>query len=97
MFCEECGTQLEEGMLFCPNCGMKVENEPVPKLLEESAGTAGALENAVYREIKAEEVDTVREEPSADDVFTKAVFCPHCGAVNHGDDPFCANCGGALA
>lgn len=96
MFCEECGTQLEEGMLFCPNCGMKVENEPVPKLLEESAGTAGALENAVYREIKAEEVDTVREEPSADDVFTKAVFCPHCGAVNHGDDPFCANCGGAL-
>ena len=51
MFCEECGTQLEEGMLFCPNCGMKVENEPVPKLLEESAGTAGALENAVYREI----------------------------------------------
>mgnify|MGYP001030465890 FL=1 len=96
MFCEECGTQLEEGMLFCPNCGMKVENEPVPKLLEESAGTAGALENAVYREVKAEEVDTVREEPSADDVFTKAVFCPHCGAVNHGDDPFCANCGGAL-
>lgn len=90
MFCEQCGTQLEEGMLFCPNCGTKVENDPIPD------GKAQDVENAVYREITAKEIDVVREEPSADDVFTKAVFCPHCGAVNHGGDSFCANCGGAL-
>ncbi|MBE5914956.1 MAG: zinc-ribbon domain-containing protein [Pseudobutyrivibrio ruminis] len=24
MFCSSCGTQLEEGTLFCPNCGNPV-------------------------------------------------------------------------
>lgn len=23
-FCGQCGTQLEDGMLFCPSCGAKV-------------------------------------------------------------------------
>lgn len=24
MICQNCGTQIEEGMSFCPKCGMKV-------------------------------------------------------------------------
>lgn len=29
MFCNNCGTKLDEGVLFCPNCGNKVDNVPV--------------------------------------------------------------------
>lgn len=27
MYCEHCGVQLEEGAVFCQNCGAKVEAE----------------------------------------------------------------------
>ena len=29
MFCNNCGTKLEEGVFFCPNCGNKVDNVSV--------------------------------------------------------------------
>lgn len=31
MFCEKCGTQLEDGMVFCPECGNKVSNPETEK------------------------------------------------------------------
>ncbi|MBR3306020.1 MAG: zinc ribbon domain-containing protein [Lachnospiraceae bacterium] len=30
MFCEKCGNELEEGELFCPQCGSKVSVEETP-------------------------------------------------------------------
>ena len=35
MFCKQCGTQIEEGMAFCTNCGAKVENQPQPPMGQE--------------------------------------------------------------
>ncbi|PHU33767.1 zinc ribbon domain-containing protein [Pseudobutyrivibrio ruminis] len=32
MFCNNCGTQLEEGAAFCPNCGGSVGVAPAPQL-----------------------------------------------------------------
>ena len=32
MFCNNCGTQLEEGAAFCPNCGSSVSVAPAPQL-----------------------------------------------------------------
>jgi tryptophan-rich sensory protein len=32
MFCNNCGTQLEEGAAFCPNCGSSVGVAPAPQL-----------------------------------------------------------------
>lgn len=29
MFCEQCGTKINEGEQFCPNCGMKISIEEI--------------------------------------------------------------------
>ncbi len=41
MFCQNCGTQIEDGVKFCPNCGAAVEvkEEPAP-VYEEPAAPA---------------------------------------------------------
>ena len=43
MFCENCGTQLEDGTRFCPNCGSPVANSGDIKgfVYNENAGAAG--------------------------------------------------------
>ena len=31
MYCERCGTKLEDDARFCPNCGSSVDAENIPK------------------------------------------------------------------
>ena len=31
MFCENCGSRLEEGSMFCTNCGQSIPVEPMPE------------------------------------------------------------------
>ncbi|WP_044937241.1 zinc ribbon domain-containing protein [Pseudobutyrivibrio sp. LB2011] len=47
MFCSSCGTQLEEGTLFCPNCGNPVAqaNDTAQTQAEASAAQASAPVN----------------------------------------------------
>lgn len=54
MFCNNCGTQLEEGATFCPSCGSAVAAAPAPQLglkwahfLAYFALWAGALINII--------------------------------------------------
>ena len=35
MYCEKCGTKLEDNARFCPNCGSPVGSENIPKGNEE--------------------------------------------------------------
>jgi len=79
MFCQECGTRIEDDLMFCPNCGTKVGTEPIPVF-------AGSQEEKTHS-APSQSLETSTGE---------AVFCPHCGALNHNGDPFCANCGGSL-
>ena len=41
-FCTNCGNPLEEGTLFCPECGQKVEINPVAAAPEAAVAAAAA-------------------------------------------------------
>jgi hypothetical protein len=34
MFCSKCGKQLREGSVFCDGCGVKIESDVIPEILE---------------------------------------------------------------
>ena len=58
MFCTNCGERLEDGMLFCPNCGTKI-------IWEEPKAEEPKAEEPKAEEPKAEE-PKVEEEPKAE-------------------------------
>lgn len=59
MFCEKCGTKLEEGELFCPNCGERVVPEEESKTEEPVEQAAPEAEDTNNAE------DTVKPEEPA--------------------------------
>ena len=61
MFCNNCGTKLDEGVLFCPNCGNKVDNVPVE---ENEDDKTVILSEEMYEVVRENEnpVETVQEE-----------------------------------
>lgn len=55
MFCEHCGTKMEEDEKFCPNCGRKVEAEGSGNMTGRQAERAGAPnEQPYYGEMETE-------------------------------------------
>ncbi|GEM_PF-5242841 len=48
MFCEHCGTKMEEDEKFCPNCGRKVEAEESGNMTGRQAERAGAPNQQPY-------------------------------------------------
>lgn len=85
MFCNNCGTELEEGMMFCSNCGAEVTSDSVGPddddktviLSEEINETENTAETAM---VVPAEVEQKR-------------FCPNCGTENRIKDLFCQECG----
>ncbi|WRK52020.1 zinc ribbon domain-containing protein [Coprobacillaceae bacterium CR2/5/TPMF4] len=54
MFCSKCGTKLEEGAKFCPECGATVENQKNGNTIEGVSGvyvdnTTPPVENVVTK------------------------------------------------
>lgn len=61
MFCQNCGTLLEEGVKFCPNCGTQVV---VPNVVETVAQAAEEPVKPVEETVKAAE-EPVYAQPQA--------------------------------
>ncbi|GHU60301.1 hypothetical protein FACS1894171_1250 [Clostridia bacterium] len=110
IFCEQCGSQIEEEAVFCPECGaaVTVAEEPGPSPTCPSCGAALA-EGAVFCPECGAAV-TVAEEPGPSPTCPScgaalaegAVFCPECGAAvtvaeEPEPSPTCPSCGAALA
>lgn len=109
MFCEECGTKIDDGLMYCPNCGTKVGTEPVP-VMEPVGEDDDEKTTYISKETLQQESEIPIPTPTPTPAPTPAptpspvpdmpsgnpVFCPHCGAMNNGADLFCANCGGSM-
>jgi len=83
MFCEKCGTQLEENTQFCPNCGNMIANskkdsitDAFKKITNTAVNTAKSAGNAVKGSINnmtdtAAEKNNVNKAISSDDDLSK--------------------------
>ena len=66
MFCNNCGTKLDEGALFCPNCGNKVDNVPVEESEDDKTVILSEEMYEVVRENENENPGETGQEVNAD-------------------------------
>lgn len=95
MKCKNCGAELMEGIIFCPECGEKNEtdgqNEYQPDQEEVKQGTEDIVSETtepvgLNREPQPDPAQEEKQEISKK-------YCPQCGTENVEDAVFCGNCG----
>lgn len=89
MKCSFCGAELKEGILFCGNCGHRVEVERKQNC--PNCGTALCKNENFCRECGYKISDFVEEDHYAD-----KPICPNCGSIVKSDAAFCGACGFSL-
>lgn len=100
MFCKNCGVQLSEEVVFCPECGTKQEKEDrvIPVNADEMTEVQEEEKNdvieqeTVQQEMESQQTQIVEAEIVAEQVK----YCHNCGSVNAQEDAFCCNCGAAF-
>ena len=104
MRCRKCGAPLEDGELFCGNCGAKAETlrfcDQCGRLLGENEDFCGYCASLTGNAAE-ENVETPLIEQSGVDDFTVGgasdyVFCGNCGAQTERGSSFCMKCGAQL-
>ena len=95
MKCKNCMTEVEEGTLFCPECGARMDQDSDKTVVlsdedEMEDEPAPAPVPPVRPEKKAApqpEASQPKEEK------TDFVYCPNCGSKLESDAAFCGECG----
>ena len=84
-FCPECGSKLEDDVMFCGECGSR---QPEPEVIPEP----------VVEEIVPEPVvEEIIPEPVAEEAAPAGNICPKCGFINEEGNRFCMECGCDMA
>ena len=86
MYCRNCGCEMEEDALFCPECGTKVEE--VSDYMDTTEPDSSEL---LAESQNGNSSDTSFGEDETD--VEQIKFCPKCGAENSVNAIRCASCG----
>lgn len=100
MKCKNCGAELMEGIVFCPECGEKneiseqseVKADPVSADPEPDTEKTINLGNDYP--VNDYQADNIQPQAAAQ---TPKKYCPQCGTENAADAVFCGNCGFAFS
>lgn len=95
MFCNKCGSKIEEGSMFCADCGAPVTSEAQPQdVVEQETPQEEIAEQTVpqQNEEQASE-EQISEEEITQEQAPKQSFCINCGAELEEGSAFCIKCG----
>lgn len=92
MYCLSCGRELEEGYIFCDNCGA-----PVPKMKETFSPENSKAETEHYFEPYAASTEAEAYGDTVDSQKSGIIRCRHCGALIDDDSVFCEMCRARVA
>lgn len=100
VFCVNCGSQLSQGIRFCPYCGHRVRTlEDISALKEdidgvnEMVGSTQSVEENKKQKNNQENVNSERQQEYVGKIYK----CPHCGNVVNQSDTVCSSCGSHLS
>ena len=103
MFCKECGTEIREGIKFCPNCGANlgqtVEAKNVTatsKPVENAQPTEIAGQNNTEKPKSGVNLQEAAEKARKAAEASRQKFCPQCGTSVKPGAKFCPQCGGEI-
>lgn len=104
MRCKNCMTEVEDGSLFCPECGARLDNDSDKTVVlpdeedEEEAPSFGA--DLTRPEPEPAKSEPVRQQAPSEPERTPAqeetedyAYCPNCGNRVEADAAFCEFCG----
>ena len=93
MLCRNCGSELNEGIFFCPICGQRCMTEEAPATVVEGEviemTPAGEMVHVVAP-LQTMEVASLQ-------VQEETTYCPNCGKANQTDSTFCYACENGLS
>lgn len=95
MFCKNCGTQLADDTLFCPECGERIDvadQQPEAEettVMDEKASEEGVADSTE----RAEDVSGAPAEEVSETPAGNVKYCHNCGTPNAENVEFCSNCG----
>jgi len=94
VYCQNCGQKLEENFYFCPKCGAKTKAGAAAGVAEpwESIREAFMKAGEEMRKAFAEARTEVKAHRTA-----KSALCSNCGANNPSGAKFCQKCGKPLS